>query len=118
MPPNDSTARIFPTKLAELIRLRDRRCRTPWCDAPVRHTDHAEAATQGGPTTQTNGQGLCEACNHAKQAIGWHAQPRPGPGPHTIDTRTPTGHTYTSTAPAIATPTWVEVSPGHWTLAA
>ena len=96
----DSTARIFPTKLAQFLRLRDQRCRTPWCDAPIRHADHVEAADDGGPTTATNGQGLCEACNYNKQAIGWRAKPRPGPG-HEVETITPTGHTYSSTAPAI-----------------
>ncbi|MDQ4051959.1 MAG: HNH endonuclease, partial [Actinomycetota bacterium] len=110
-------ARYFPARLAELIRLRDQRCRTPWCDAPVRHTDHAEAANEGGPTNAANGQGLCEACNHAKQAPGWTARPRPGPR-HTIKTTTPTGHTYTSTAPPLTAPTWVEVESGRWTLAA
>jgi hypothetical protein len=113
----DSKARIFPTRLAQLLRLRDRRCRTPWCDAPIRHADHVEAIEHGGETTAANGQGLCEACNHAKQAIGWQAKPRPGPG-HTVETLTPTGHTYTSTAPALVEPTWIQVAPGRWTLAA
>ncbi len=103
----DSTARIFPTRLAQFLRLRDQRCRTPWCDAPIRHADHVEAAQAGGPTTAVNGQGLCEACNYNKQAPGWHAKPRPGPQ-HEVETTTPTGHTYQSTAPAIT---------GHWTLA-
>ena len=84
----DSQAYRFPAGLARLIRLRDQRCRTPWCDAPIRHTDHATPADQGGETTAANGQGLCEACNHAKQATGWHAQPRPGPR-HTVETITP-----------------------------
>ena len=104
----DSKARTFPTKLAQLIRLRDQRCRTPWCDAPVRHTDHAEAAAEGGETNGVNGQGLCEACNYAKEAIGWQAKPRPGPR-HTIETTTPTGHTYTSTAPAILEPARIRI---------
>jgi hypothetical protein len=95
----DSRARLFPTKLARFIGLRDQTCRTPWCDAPIRHRDHVIPAEHGGPTSAGNGQGTCEACNHAKQAPGWHAQPRPGPH-HTVQTTTPTGHTYTSTAPA------------------
>ena len=37
--------------------------------------------------------------NHAKQARGWRARPRPGPR-HTFETTTPTGHRYRSTAPA------------------
>jgi hypothetical protein len=47
----DTTSRRFPAGLRRLIRLRDQRCRTFWCDAPVRHTDHATAATHGGQTT-------------------------------------------------------------------
>jgi hypothetical protein len=56
------------------------------------------AHADGGRTRHDNGQGLCEACNLAKQAPGWTARPRPGPR-HTVETRTPTGHTYPSTAP-------------------
>jgi hypothetical protein len=96
----DSQARRFEGKLAEFLRLRDRRCRTPYCDAPIRHLDHAHDHAAGGATSVVNGQGLCQACNHAKQARGWTARPRPGPR-HTIETITPTGHRYTSTAPAL-----------------
>ena len=94
----DSHSRHFPSALARFIGLRDQTCRTPWCDAPIRHRDHVVPADEGGPTSETNGQGLCEACNHAKQAPGWKARPRPGPR-HTVETTTPTGHRYTSTAP-------------------
>jgi hypothetical protein len=99
----ESVSRDFPKGLSRLLRLRDRFCRTPWCDAPVRHGDHVEAVEEGGETSERNGQGLCEACNHAKQALGWQARPRPGPR-HTVQTRTPTGHRYTSTAPRAPTP--------------
>ena len=66
----------------------------------MRHLDHAHGHADGGPTTAANAQGLCEDCNYAKQAPGWSARPRPGPR-HTIETITPTGHRYTSTAPAV-----------------
>ena len=53
------------------------------------------------PTSALNGQGTCEACNYAKEALGWSARPRPGPhGEHVVETTTPTGHVYTSSAPA------------------
>jgi hypothetical protein len=94
----DSTARRFPQSLAQLIRLRDQTCRTPWCDAPIRHVDHAQDAAANGPTSQANGQGLCEACNHAKQALGWRARPAPGTR-HSIEIITPSGRSYHSTAP-------------------
>lgn len=87
----DSRAWAFPDGIARLIRLRDRVCRTPWCDAPVRHVDHVQARQDGGPTNETNGQGLCESCNHAKQAAGWHSRIRPGRR-HEMETTTPTGH--------------------------
>ncbi len=95
----ESGSRIFPDRLADFIRLRDRTCRTPWCDAPIRHTDHVDAHSDGGPTSEANGQGLCQQCNHAKQAIGWTARPRPAPR-HAVETVTPTGHRYWSMAPA------------------
>jgi hypothetical protein len=94
----DSKARGFDGGLAAFLRMRDRGCREKWCDAPVRHLDHAEGHAEGGLTSAENGQGLCEAHNYAKQAIGWSAQPRPGPR-HTIETTTPTGHTYETVAP-------------------
>ena len=75
--------------------VRDQTCRTPWCDAPIRHCDHVIAVEAGGATSAGNGQGLCEECNYAKQAPGWTARPRPGPR-HTIETTTPTGHRYLS----------------------
>jgi hypothetical protein len=67
----DSRARFFPSGLAELIRIRDDTCATPWCDAPIRHTDHIQPWAEGGSTTFENGQGLCERCNHDRQAPGW-----------------------------------------------
>jgi hypothetical protein len=99
----ESTARIFPAGLARFIRLRDHTCRTPWCNAPVRQLDHVVPHVDGGPTTATNGQGLCTACNHAKQAPGWRSHPLlDHTGRHTVTTTTPTGHTYHSTAPPLA----------------
>lgn len=70
----DARSRIFPAGLARFIDLRDRTCRTPWCDAPIRHHDHVTDHALGGPTNAENGQGLCVACNHAKQAPGWRAE--------------------------------------------
>ena len=96
----DSHARRFEGRLADYLRLRDLTCRTTYCNARVRHLDHAEDFASGGSTSATNGQGLCEDCNYAKQARGWTARPRPGPR-HTVETITPTGHRYSSTAPAL-----------------
>ncbi len=99
----ESRARCFPKGLARFIDLRDRTCRTPWCDAPIRHHDHIVSHETGGPTTEFNGAGLCERCNHSKQAAGWTATPLPADR-HTYQLGTPTDHTYRSTAPPMPTP--------------
>ena len=94
----DSRRRAFDGELREFLVLRDQVCRTPWCDAPVRHADHLVRATDGGETSAENGQGLCEACNYAKEAPGWQAIPLPSDR-HEVLITTPTGHSYVSTAP-------------------
>ncbi|WP_353711891.1 DUF222 domain-containing protein [Arthrobacter sp. K5] len=96
----DSRRRLFPAPLRRFIQVRDDTCRTPYCDAPIRHHDHIIPWHNDGPTTLANGAGLCEACNHTKELPGWKTQPRPGPR-HTIELTTPTGHTYHSTAPPL-----------------
>ncbi|RPF21836.1 HNH endonuclease [Myceligenerans xiligouense] len=97
-----SKRRFFAGGLADLLRVRDQGiCRTPWCDAPARHLDHAKPATAAGPTTLDNGQGLCEACNQAKEAPGWNAAADTDPttGRHRVTTTTPAGLHYASVAP-------------------
>ncbi|MGX5716139.1 HNH endonuclease [Arthrobacter sp. MAHUQ-56] len=96
----DSKARLFPPGLKRFLQIRDDTCRTPYCDAPIRHHDHIMSWQNGGLTTAGNGQGLCEACNQIKETAGWTATPAPGPR-HTVETTTPTGHTYRSTAPPL-----------------
>ncbi|WP_395399301.1 HNH endonuclease [Arthrobacter sp. UC242_113] len=96
----DSRRRLFPAPLRRFIQIRDDTCRTPYCDAPIRHHDHIIPWHNDGPTSLTNGAGLCEACNHTKELPGWKAKPRPGPR-HTIEITTPTGHSYHSTAPPL-----------------
>ncbi|MFC7495661.1 MULTISPECIES: hypothetical protein [unclassified Nocardioides] len=115
----ESTARAFPKALGLFLDLRDRTCRTPWCDAPIRHHDHAAAHAAGGPTSALNGQGLCEQCNHTKQAPGWRSRPITGPPgrpetPHTIQITMPTGHITRTIAPLAPAPSSLrQVSPGE-----
>ncbi|MET3809003.1 DUF222 domain-containing protein [Arthrobacter sp. UYEF3] len=101
----DSRARIFPAGLRRFIQARDHTCRTPYCDAPIRHLDHIVPWHGGGTTTQSNAAGLCEACNHTKETPGWSARPTPEPPHghrrHTLQLTTPTGHSYHSTAPPL-----------------
>lgn len=96
----DSRARRFPTGLADLITARDQYCRTPHCDAPIAHIDHVRRHAAGGATDLDNGQGLCAACNYAKEGLGWQSREVPdSSGRHTVETRTPSGHVHRSTAP-------------------
>ncbi|ALV45931.1 hypothetical protein MB46_10985 [Arthrobacter alpinus] len=99
----DSRARLFPEGIKEFLRLQDQRCQTPYCDAPIREYDHVKAYAAGGATNVQNGQGLCSACNQAKEAQGWISKraDAPGAGPPGVIVRTPTGHRYVSTAPAL-----------------
>ncbi|MGH3645260.1 MAG: DUF222 domain-containing protein, partial [Mycobacterium sp.] len=53
----ESRARLFPKGLARFIDVRDDTCRTPYCDAPIRHHDHATAHHRSGPTSAVNGLG-------------------------------------------------------------
>lgn len=94
----DSRSRTFDGTLRDFVVLRDQVCRNAWCDAPIRHLDHIVAVADGGATTADNGQGLCEACNYAKEAPGWSVRRLPGPH-HRIVVSTPTGHRYESRAP-------------------
>ena len=63
----ESISRCYTGLLADFIALRDPTCRTPFCDAPIRHTDHIVSHAAGGATVERNGQGLCERCNYAKE---------------------------------------------------
>jgi hypothetical protein len=103
----ESRSRLAPAGLARFVRSRDRTCRTPYCDAPIRHTDHVTSYANGGGTSAENLQGLCEQCNYVKEAAGWSSRtvadapaPPGGRGRHTVEITTPTGHRYRSTAPA------------------
>ncbi len=96
----ESRARLFPRGLAAFIELRDQRCRTPYCDAPIRHRDHARPWAKGGPTTADNGLGSCERCNCAKEAYGWRVETSMHEThTHTAEFTTPTGTSYRSGAP-------------------
>jgi hypothetical protein len=95
----ESRRREFPVSLRHFFVIRDEVCRTVWCDAPIRHADHVIRSADGGETSADNGQGLCEACNLAKEAVGWGFAPSDGGAGEAVTVRTPTGHRYTSTPP-------------------
>ncbi|MHA7268655.1 HNH endonuclease [Arthrobacter sp. HLT1-20] len=106
----DSRSRFFPEGMKEFLRLRDQRCRTSYCDAPIREYDHIKAYAAGGATAIENGQGLCSDCNQAKEAPGWSFEPGNGlsNGPPGTEISTPTNHRYVSTAPPLPGPAGIK----------
>jgi hypothetical protein len=105
----ETRRRTFTAGQRRFLRLRDQWCRTPWCEAPIRHTDHVVPAECRGPTSTGNGEGFCAACNYAKQAIGWRAAVLPDDDRHHVQVTTPTGHRYRSRAPDL--PATTPISP-------
>jgi hypothetical protein len=106
----ESRSRRFPRGLAQFIGLRDQRCRTPYCDAPIRHRDHAKPRRRGGVTTAENGLGSCERCNYVKESTGWRVTAGTENGRHTAEFVTPTGACHRSTAPPLPGYLIVDVS--------
>jgi hypothetical protein len=98
----DPHRRHFDGYVRKLIMWRDRLCRDPFCDAPIRHIDHIQRYSDGGLTIYPNGRGECERGNYAREMPGWKIEIVAGGldgQPHTIKITTPTGHTYISRAP-------------------
>jgi hypothetical protein len=98
----DPFRRRFDGFLQKLFMFRDRWCRDPFCEAPIRHLDHIHRHTDGGPTSYPNGRGVCERGNYVREMPGWQVHLL-GTGldgrPHTISLTTPTGHRYLGRAP-------------------
>jgi hypothetical protein len=106
----ESRSRRFPKGLADFIGIRDQTCRTPYCDAPIRHRDHAQPHNRGGPTSGLNGLGECERCNYAKESPGWQVSTHQENDVHAAEFVTPTGKSYRSTAPPLPGAREIEVS--------
>src|SRR5699024_5648679 len=77
----ESRSRAFPAGLARMLRWRDTTCRTPWCNATIRHHDHVIPHHRGGPTSFANGQGLCIRCNLRTELGLWILPPLTGTAP-------------------------------------
>jgi hypothetical protein len=115
--------RKFAGQLRHFVIMRDQFCRTPWCDAPIRHADHPTPHRVGGLTDVDNAQGLCEACNYAKEAPGWSIRAIESTERHRVSITTPTGHAYESRAPdppgrglGLPPPEWLVEAPGVWSV--
>lgn len=107
----ESHSRRMRGGLRDLIQVRDRTCRIPYCDAPIAHHDHLRRHADGGATSEHNGAGLCAAHNLDRETPGYHHSTDAFPRPPTRRRRprelhrfvivTPSGHRYTSTAPSL-----------------
>jgi hypothetical protein len=108
----ESKSRTFPAGLRRWLEIRDQLCRTPYCDAPIRHGDHIVEHATGGPTSAHNGAGLCAHCNQVKNQPGWFSRPLNARGRHTYRVLTPSGRQYSSTAPPLPGPEIYSVPEG------
>lgn len=63
----ESTSRTYQGLLREFIRLRDQRCRTPYCESPTKQVDHLRPVAEGGPTSAVNARDTCARCNYDKE---------------------------------------------------
>lgn len=118
-----SKQRFFPEAMAEFLAIEGAGiCATPYCDAPIRHSDHIDPAAGGGGTRSENGQGLCEACNYAKQGGEWRQRLVSRRNERReVETITPSGWRYTARAPAPPgwrEPRFAETRPGFFGLIA
>lgn len=91
----ESRSRSFTGKLRQMVVFRDDLCRTPWCDAPIKHADHADPYADCGETSWENASGLCASCNYAKEHPGWkHTATADG-----VTVTTPSGKEYSDVTP-------------------
>ena len=108
----ESRARAFPAGLARMILWRDTTCRTPWCNAKIRHSDHVVPHHSGGATSYANGQGLCARCNLLKEHGLWILSPLSRPRTST-DISDPLAETGAGdpeeSSPAPSAPPWAWV---------
>jgi hypothetical protein len=95
--------RYFAGAARDLIRIRDRRCRNPVCDAPIRDLDHRHEWSAGGPTHPDNADAYCQRCHHLKDhpdiAVTREPDPTGAPDAHRVTWTGPTGRAYHSLAP-------------------
>lgn len=115
----ESTSRTFPAGLGEFLDLRDGGlCRTPGCNAYIRHHDHVVRESDDGPTSAHNGQGLCERCNYVKETPGWTSWVAPtDTGPHEVHGVTEHLRILRSTAPPMPDGRSIDYSPAELRLA-
>ncbi|ATG52431.1 HNH endonuclease [Brachybacterium vulturis] len=112
----ESRSRAFPAGLARMIRWRDITCRTPWCNAMIRQSDHVLPFHRGGATSYANGQGLCVRCNLLKEHGLWVLAPLSGESaPSTASAPTSDGTPGTPGTPSAPPPASSPPTAWFWT---
>lgn len=99
----ESIARAFSRPMAAFLRMRDTRCRGPFCDAPIRHSDHIHPHVTGGATSLGNGQGGCVFCNDKEDQPRHVTRESSAPG-HRVTWTSRHGTTRTTTATRLTPP--------------
>jgi len=81
------------TAVTEVVELRDRRCRFPWCTRPARGSDkdHRTDFDDGGPTSAHNMAPLCRRHHRAKTHSDWTYRPTSGAPPGHFTWTSPSG---------------------------
>ncbi len=95
----ESKRRTFTPGLRKVVVARDRTCRSPFCNAEIKHIDHRRPHARKGRTASRNGDGLCERCNYVKTEANLNADIVYASGQRRLRLVTETGHVYESTAP-------------------
>jgi hypothetical protein len=97
----DTGRRRFDGAVRRLVKVRDRRCRHPYCNAPIRDVDHREEWSDGGRTTASNGDSYCKRCHRIKDhaAVTVVTTDPELHDAYRIEWRTPSGSGHRSLAP-------------------
>ncbi|MGI8758462.1 MAG: DUF222 domain-containing protein [Acidimicrobiales bacterium] len=93
-----TATRTISANLFNALVVRDRCCRFPGCDRPVRWTEvhHVVHVADGGPTCPSNCVLLCSRHHHRLHLSGWGAELR---GDGVLEVRDPNGRAFTSRPP-------------------
>jgi hypothetical protein len=101
----DPHRRNFDGYLRKLIMWRDRECRDPYCEAPIRHIDRIQRYTDGGltiyPTDAGHANaatmsGKCRAGRSRSSPVDWTGSPTPSRSQRRPATATTATHRNTS----------------------
>lgn len=110
----DTRRRLFTSAARRFVIARDQECVMPYCTALIRSIDHIDRASDRGPTSIDNGQGMCESCNLDKEVEHLTTTVEKGSdGRRTVRFRTRYGQTHHTDTPPVLDSTTDLVSGWH-----